>query len=168
MRAGRLAALFGFTTMAVTGLYFFVYLWRWEWNRALIAGLIFVAIEVAMATAMVLGQFRRLNDRLAQPDARVLSRLRESAPPVRDHFEWLEPGSASTGVFVPLLLGMGVVASALAWMVERLARHTAGPVLERGLASRLAPLAWPADGLVPRRGESEALTVLDRPAPRRR
>ena len=48
MKAGRIASLFGVVVMAATALYFFVYLWRWEWNRALIAGVLFVAAEVAM------------------------------------------------------------------------------------------------------------------------
>jgi uncharacterized coiled-coil protein SlyX len=149
VKAGRIAAVLGVTVLVATGLYFFVYLWRWEWNRALIAGVLFVATETAMATASVLGRLRRIDDRLAAVDPRVLGRLRESAPPPHDHFEWLSPKSGRMGVFVPVLIGMGVVASGLAWLVERLARATAGPVLERGLAGRLAPLAWPADGLLP-------------------
>ena len=64
------------------------------------------------------------------------------------------------------LIGMGVVASGLAWLVERLARATAGPALERGLASRLAPLAWPTGGLVPETGD-DPLAVLERPGPPR-
>lgn len=148
MRAGRIAGVLGVAVLGATGLYFFVYLWRWEWNRALIAGVLFIATETAMATASVLGRLRRIDDRLAPADPRVLGRLRESAPARRDHFEWLSPRTGGMGVFVPVLIGMGLVASGLAWLVERLARATAGPVLERGLARRLAPLAWPADGLL--------------------
>ena len=168
MRPGRIAALLGGTVLAATGLYFFVYLWRWEWNRALIAGMLFVATETAMATATVLGRLRRIDDRLAAVDPRVLGRLRESAPPPHDHFEWLSPRSGRMGVFVPVLIGMGVVASGLAWSVERMARATAGPVLEQGLARRLAPLAWPADGLLP--ADDDPASLLDGPGtgPRRR
>jgi hypothetical protein len=36
--------------------------------------------------------------------------------------------------------------SGIAWIVERLARATAGPVAERGLAARLDGLALPAQG----------------------
>jgi hypothetical protein len=152
--------------MFFTALYFFVYLWRWEWNRALIAGVLFVAAEVAMASAVVLSRLRRLEDRLQAPDPAILARIRETAPPPRDHFEWLSPKSGRVGVFVPVLIGMGVVASGLAWLVERLARATAGPALERGLAARLTPLAWPAGGLVPDQAD-DPLTILERPAPRR-
>ena len=162
MTPGRIAKLLGGVIMATTALYFFVYLWRWEWNRALIAGVLFVATEVAMASATVLNRLQGLSEKLATPDPAVLARIRESAPPPRDHFEWLSPKSGRMGVFVPVLIGMGVVASGLAWLVERLARATAGPVMERGLAARLGPLAWPAGGLVPE-AEDDPLAVLHRP-----
>ena len=165
MRPGRIAAVIGGGVLASTALYFFVYLWRWEWNRALIAGLLFVATEVAMATATVLNRLRSLDGRLTAPDPAVLARIRASAPPPRDHFEWLSPRSGRLGVFVPVLIGMGVVASGLAWLVERLARATAGPALERGLAVRLGPLAWPEAGLLPSQ-DDDALALLDGPVPR--
>ena len=41
-------------------------------------------------------------------------------------------------MFVPVLLGAGVVLSALAWVVDRVARLTAVPTMERGLARKLA------------------------------
>ncbi len=166
MRPGRIAKLLGGVVMASTALYFFVYLWRWEWNRALIAGVLFVATEVAMASATVLNRLHGLSEKLGTtPDPGVLARIRESAPPPHDHFEWLSPKSGQMGVFVPVLIGMGVVASGLAWLVERLARATAGPVMERGLAARLGPLAWPAGGLVPE-AEDDALALLDHPVRR--
>ena len=162
MRAGRIAGVLGGGMLFFTALYFFVYLWRWEWNRALIAGVLFVAAEVAMASATVLSRLRRMEDRLEAPDPAVLARIRETAPPSRDHFEWLSPKSGRLGVFVPVLIGMGVVASGLAWLVERLARATAGPALERGLAARLTTLAWPAGGLVPDKAD-DPLALLERP-----
>jgi hypothetical protein len=51
-------------------------------------------------------------------------------------------------VFLPFLLGVGAVASGLAWAVEQLARRTTAPSLERQLARRMAPLALPAGGLL--------------------
>jgi len=164
MSARRISAVLGGAVLVSTALYFFVYLWRWEWNRALIAGMLFVATEIAVATAVVLNRLRGLEGRLGAPDPAVLARIHESAPPPRDHFEWLSPRSGHLGVFVPVLIGMGVIASALAWLVERLARATAGPALERGLAARLSPLAWPTGGLVPKE-DDDALAVLDHPAP---
>ncbi len=164
MRPGRISAWLGGGVLAATGLYFFVYLWRWEWNRALIAGILFVATELAIASVTVLGRLRSMEHRLQAPDRAVLARIRESAPPPHDHFEWLSPRTGRLGVFVPVLIGMGVVASGLAWLVERMARITAGPALERGLAARLGPLAWPAGGLVPDDGD-DPLAVLRGPRP---
>ena len=166
MRAGRIAGVLGGVMLFFTSLYFFVYLWRWEWNRALIAGVLFVAAEVAMASATVLRRLRRMEEKMQAPDPAVLARIRETAPPARDHFEWLSPKSGRLSVFVPVLIGMGVVASGLAWLVEKLARATAGPALERGLAARLTTLAWPAGGLVPDKSD-DPLALLERPhAPR--
>ena len=47
-----LAALL--TVMVAAGWYVFVYLYRWEWNRALVSGIIFLAAEVALLGALVL------------------------------------------------------------------------------------------------------------------
>ena len=67
---------------------------------------------------------------------------------------------------MPVLMGVGALASALAWAVERLARATAGPVLERGLAGRMAPLSWPAAGLAGRpEGDADPLALLAGPLP---
>ncbi|HEV2758886.1 MAG TPA: hypothetical protein VGV86_04890 [Acidimicrobiales bacterium] len=166
MKPRRISAVLGAAVLASTALYFFVYLWRWEWNRALIAGVLFIATEIAVAAVVVLNRLRGLEDRLAATEPAVLARIRESAPPPRDHFEWLSPKSGQLGVFVPVLIGMGVVASGLAWLVERLARVTAGPALERGLAARLGPLAWPAGGLIPDGSDDDdPLAMLDHPAP---
>ena len=166
MRRRRISGILGGAVLASTALYFFVYLWRWEWNRALIAGMLFIATEVAVAAGVVLNRLRSLENRLTAPDPAVLARIRETAPPPHDHFEWLSPKSGQLGVFVPVLIGMGVVASGLAWLVERLARATAGPALERGLAARLSPLAWPSGGLIPDDGDDDdPLAMLDHPAP---
>lgn len=147
--------------------YTFVYLYRWEWHRAIVAALFLVVTEVAITAAAILRRITALDQRLnamtasrspaltaaAPPvEARVaapvevLHRLRESAPPPRPVFAWLAPDR--TGVFLPILLGAGVLASALAWVVEGLARATARPVLEQRLASRLGTLALPAGGLL--------------------
>ncbi|MDQ4098498.1 MAG: hypothetical protein M3144_11610, partial [Actinomycetota bacterium] len=138
-----------------------------EWNRAVVAGILFLAAEIGLATVSVLERLRSLSTARAPavaPDPEVLGRLRETAPPRRDHFAWLSPRSDQLGVFVPVLMGMGVVVSAAAWLVERLSRATAQPVLERRLASRLAPLSWPAGSLVPHGDEPAA--ILSRPVRR--
>ncbi len=160
--------------LAATGAYVLVYLFRWEWHRAIITGVFFLAAELAVAVMVVLRKITGLEERLealaagaardrAVPDPMLLERLRATAPEASKPFAWLDPGSTTTNVFLPFLLGVGAVASALAWIVEHVARRTAVPVLERRLAASLAPLALPVGGLVGV-GEAPVATV----PPRRR
>jgi hypothetical protein len=153
MTGRRIAYLAAIVTIAASGYYFFVYLTRWEWNRALTSGVILLAAEVGLVGALVLDRIGRLRNNVApvptgrrEPRPQVLARIRENAPAPRNHFAWLRPDS--TNVFVPVLLGAGVIVSGIAWMVERLARATAGKGMERGLALQLDTLAPPAGGLI--------------------
>ena len=173
MNARRLGCAAAALTAAASGWYFFVYLARWEWNRALTSGVILLAAEIALVGGLVLDRLGRLAaDRTAaagpsrpagaaaagsagglaggpaDPQTRTLSLIRSAPPEPRDHFAWLRPERAGTNVFVPVLLGAGVVVSAVAWVVERLARATAGGRMEEGLAARLATLAPPPGGLL--------------------
>ncbi len=145
--------------MAVTGSYVLVYLFRWEWHRAIITGLFFVAAELGLVAMILLRRLAAIEVRLDQigaatgPDAEAardvaLARLREGAPEPTPRFRWLDPSEGATNVFLPFLLGVGAVASATAWVVEQVARRTALPVLERRIAESLVPLAPPAGGLV--------------------
>jgi hypothetical protein len=155
---------------AACGVYTLVYLYRWEWHRAILAAVFLVVAEVALATVAVLRRLTALDRRLSglaetvgaggrgtptgwrEVDARpglepeVLVRLRDAAPDRRPPFAWLEPDRL--GVFLPILLGAGLLASAAAWVVEGLARATAQPALERRLAARLGVFALPAGGLL--------------------
>ena len=152
--AGRLAKLVLGVVVAASGTYVLVYVGRWEWNRAILAGVFFLAAEVAGAAVILVDRLNRIERRMDRavgdvarpPDVApppALARIMETAPPPSDPFAWLRPRSDQLGVFVPILMGVGVVASALAWLVERVARMTAGSAMERGLAERLRVLAWP-------------------------
>jgi hypothetical protein len=147
-----LAALL--VVMAAAGWYVFVYLYRWEWNRALVSGLIFLAAEIGLLAALVLDRLAKLARRVedidqARIDERALRRLREHAPEPARPFAWLDRGQMSQmNVFVPVLLGAGVVMSGLAWVVDRVARLTAAPSMERGLVRKLRPLQPPPGGLL--------------------
>ena len=136
--------------MAAAGWYVFVYLHRWEWNRAIVSGVIFLAAEVGLLGALVLDRVARLYRRVdaldRRPDERVVTILREHRSEPLRPFAWLKPGQ--TNVFVPVLLGAGVVLSGLAWLVDRIARLTAVPTMERGLARRLGRLQLPPGGLL--------------------
>jgi hypothetical protein len=150
----RMALAVTVASAAATAAYTIVYLYRWEFHRALLAAVFLVVAEVALATIAVLRRLSALDHRLdamaaAGPGPEwvdVLGRLRETAPPPRPVFAWLSP--QGTNVFLPILLGAGVLASAAAWVVETLARATARPVLERRLATRLGAFALPAGGLL--------------------
>lgn len=149
----RIGTALATVTLAGSGVYLFVYLYRWEWNRALMAGVFLLAAQMALSTTAVLNRLRALEAaqvaETARPAPQALARVREAAPPARDHFAWMQPSADRLGVFVPILMGAGFVLSGLAWLVERVARGTAGPALEQGLAARLSAFALPDRGLVP-------------------
>lgn len=166
MTPRRIATLAALVTGGAAGWYFFAYLTRWEWNRALVAGVIFLAMEVAIVAGAVLERLRRLSTAIdelhhrstAEPrDEQVLQRIGEAAPPRREPFAWLTPDR--TSVFVPVLLGAGVIASGVAWTVERLARAGVGRHFERGLARRLQAFALPC-GLVDLDDDSDPSILL--------
>ena len=162
MSARRFAVALGVVVLLASGTYVFVYLYRWEWNRALFAAALFIATEVALGLAWVMERLRQLTDavdRLQRADPNTLSRVREARPPGRRHFAWLAPQADRFDVFVPILMGAGVVLSGLAWVVEKLARSTAGPTMERALAARLGALALPRDGFLPPRQDSSILDL---------
>jgi hypothetical protein len=138
--------------LVASGAYFFVYLYRWQLRHALVSGVFFVAAEIVVVASVVLRRLSRIEERLDEVRSRppaetpaALGPIAASAPPPRDRFEWLDP--SRTSVFLPILLGTGVLLSGVATVVERLAGATARPVLERRLAQRLQPLALPAGGL---------------------
>ncbi|MET0903384.1 MAG: hypothetical protein ABWZ52_09095 [Acidimicrobiales bacterium] len=141
---------------AVSGVYTIIYLYRWEWNRAIICALFFVATEVVIVAIVLMRRMRRLEDQLVAladdvrvpPTDAVLGQIREHAPEPHDHFAWLRDTTGRTNVFLPVLLGAGVLASAAAWMVEHVARVTTIPALERRLAERVAVISLPTAGLL--------------------
>jgi hypothetical protein len=147
--ARRIGLLALVVVMVAAGGYVFVYLARWEWNRAVVSGIIFLAAEMALLGSLVLERVATLRhrvDAIGGPDERVLRRLRDHAPEPAHPFAWLK--GTQMNVFVPVLLGAGVVLSALAWIVDRVARLTAVPSLERGLARRLGTLQPEPGGML--------------------
>ena len=153
----KLAWLVGGATLLATGGYLFVYIYRWEWHRALLVGVLFLAALLALATGLVLRRLSQLEQRLdaaptAAPD-QVLRRLRE-APVETRPFPWLSPDSLQqTHVFIPILLGGGVVVSALAWLMERVAGSSARQGVEAELAAELGAICYPTSPLVPTEAE---------------
>ncbi|MCI3244011.1 hypothetical protein [Streptomyces spinosisporus] len=149
----RIAYVFGGLAAAGAGTYLVVYLYRWQWQRAMLCGVLLLVVEVMLLGIVLLGRLTRIEERLRDSDRRqreaaarqddVLARLR--AEPAREpggRFRWLDDSVDRTYVFVPVLMVTGVLLSGLAWVVQRIASATARPA-ERRLAGRLAVLSAP-------------------------
>lgn len=150
----KLAWFAGELTLLASGGYIFVYLYRWEWHRALFVTMVFAIAEIALATALILRQLKRRSPSqpastaaTGVPDPLVLQRLRQSPTP-RDHFAWLRRDLSQLNVFVTILLGGGAVLSGGAWLLDRLAHRTAGASLDNSLARKLGALGFPENGLL--------------------
>lgn len=149
MTAKRLGYLSAGLVLAASGIYLFVYLYRWEWNRAMIAGVILLIAEVALIGSFAMEKLTSIEERLRTLETdrnKTLDTIKETAPAPKSRFKWLT-GDGDLNVFVPVLMGAGVLFAGIAWAVERFARLTARPALEQGLAMRLAPLALPDGSL---------------------
>jgi hypothetical protein len=144
-----IAWLAGIGTMLASAAYMIVSLNRWEWNRALFFGLIVLIAEVGLATALVLRRLVRLEYRAGSGmDPAVAHILRETRPPSPDRFAWLREPGQNLNVFITFLVGGGVLLSAIAWVVDRVASKTSSPVGEERLARQLAPISYPSGGLL--------------------
>jgi hypothetical protein len=143
-----IAWLAGIGTLVAGAAYMIVSLNRWEWNRALFFGLIVLIAEVGLGTGLVLRKLGHLSvDRSYDPD--TLQALRETRGPSPDRFAWLkESADGRTNVFITFLVGGGVLLSAVAWVVDRLASKTSTPVGEERLAAQLGAISYPRGGLV--------------------
>ncbi|WP_060885105.1 hypothetical protein [Streptomyces caniscabiei] len=143
----RLAYLFGGAAALGAGVYFVVYLYRWQWQRAILSGVLLLIVGVLLLGLVLLGRLARIEERIRESDRRqqdALARLRQTHTRERgDRFRWLEDPASRTYVFVPVLLITGVVLSGIAWLVQRIASVTARPAAERHLAGRLAVLTSP-------------------------
>ncbi|MGW6057570.1 hypothetical protein [Streptomyces sp. NPDC055189] len=160
----RLAYVFGGSAAAGAAAYLVVYLYRWQWQRAILCGVLLLVVEILLLGATLVGRIARVEDRLRDADRRqedVLARLRQDAAPGQPgsggpglgkpglgagapRFRWLDDDPAGhTYVFVPVLMATGALLSGLAWLVQRIASATARPAAEHRLAGRLAVLAAP-------------------------
>jgi hypothetical protein len=146
MKALRVGLAISIVTTALAGLYFVVYLYRWEMHRALVSGVVFLAGEIALATSLVLRRIEQL--RVVAPPAAVTTpddggvTARET--PAR--LPWL--GADRFGVFVPILLGAGAIVSGVAWVVEHLAKSTVTAGSGDHLQQQYAALAPPTGGFL--------------------
>ena len=156
----------GGATLA-SAVYLAVYLVRWEWQRATIAGLLMLAGEVALVGVVLHSRLSRLD--VARPGGfteRAKGHLAAVPEPTPKAFRWLEPQNDRLGVFIPLLLGVGVIASAIAWVAEQLARRAGRAPSVSATVAALAALE-PPQRLVPVRAADLLATPggWDRAAP---
>jgi hypothetical protein len=135
--------------MLVSGGYLMVYLYRWEWNRALISGMFFLAAEMAAITSLLFARLARLERRFDDgPPAQAVA---APAPAAEVHkespFAWLHPAGGRMGVFVPILMGAGVIVSAIAFVVEKLSSALARSAAAERPAVTVGP-PLPTGGLL--------------------
>jgi hypothetical protein len=149
--------------LVASGVYVIVYLARWEWNRAIVSGLFFLASLVLASTLLVLRSIRRLERRLDRVERTRSIVADENARRASRHFDWLREPPDNLGVFIPVLLGAGVLLSFAAYVLERLAGAVAGPTLD----ARTARLVEPDLALGGGRPDEIAAPVARRHGPRR-
>lgn len=128
-----------------------MYLYRWQWQRAILSGVLLLIVGVLLLGIVLLGRLARIEERILESERRqqdALARLRQTRTHTHTHeggdrFRWLEDPASRTYVFVPVLMVTGVVLSGIAWLVQRIASVTARPTAERRLAGQLAVLTAP-------------------------
>lgn len=151
MIARRLGVLLAVGTVLATGAYVFVYLYRWEWNRAILSATLLIAAEVALVAMLITNRLRTIQTRLDSGDSgnrQQTSRIVQAASPrPRVAFGWLARPDRMN-VFVPVLLAGGVLLTGIAWLVERIARATAGPAAEQRILRGLDRLQLPDNGFL--------------------
>jgi hypothetical protein len=168
MTAGRIARAIGFALatviLVVSGIYVVIDLARWEWNRAVISALVMIAALIVLVAMMLLRQLRRIEERMdalersRRDDVDTLGALRSTnSDAARRHFRWLERPPDGLGVFIPVLLGAGVLLSLTAYLVERIAGLFAAATLDPRTARKLAA-DLPLGADLPRAAQIDPLT----------
>jgi hypothetical protein len=160
--ASHVARFLGLTVtivvLAVSGAYILIDLARWEWHRAVSSSIFFLAALVVLTTSVVLRSVRRLENRLDRIEAtrapgtvpgatQAVGGLTSPAGPARQ-FDWMRRPPDRLGVFVPVLLGAGVVLSVVAYAVERLAGALCSSTLDPKTAEQLGTELRLGDGPV--------------------
>jgi len=142
-----IAWLAGIGTLLAGGFYMIVSLNRWEWNRALFFGLIVLFAEVGLATGLVLRRLARFEYNM-KADPTVTNILRETRPPAPDRFAWMRESTGKMNVFITFIVGGGIILSAVAWLVDRVASKTSSPAGEERLARQISEITYPSGGLL--------------------
>jgi hypothetical protein len=143
-----IAWIAGISTLLASAGYMIVSLNRWEWNRTLFFGFVLIVAEIGLATGLVLRKLDRL-EAARRYDPETLAVLRDTRVPSPDRFAWMKEASrGQLNVFITFLVGGGLVVSAAAWAIDKVASKTATPVGEERLAAQLGMISYPRGGLV--------------------
>lgn len=173
MTPGQVARAIGFALatviLAVSSIYVVIDLARWEWNRAVISALVMIAALIVVVAMILFRQLHRIEQRMDALDrsgaVNTLGALRSANDAAAGrHFRWLERPPDGLGVFIPVLLGAGVLMSLVAYLIERVAGLFAAATLDPRTASRLGADLPLGDGLPP----SAQLDAMIRAPARRR
>jgi hypothetical protein len=158
MTPGQVARATGFALaaviLAVSSIYVVIDLARWEWNRAVISALVMIAALIVLVAMMLFRQLHRIEQRMdaleRSGDGNTLGALRSAnANAAGRHFRWLERPPDGLGVFIPVLLGAGVLMSLVAYLIERIAGLFAAATLDPRTASKLGADLPLGNGLPP-------------------
>lgn len=129
--------------------YLVVYTARWEWQRSLMAGELLLVTLLVLLGVVMTDRFNRLERRLTELTETTSEPPKTAVRPYgapgaeAPAFRWLQQDTNTYGVFIPVLLGAGIVVSGLAALVERIAAKMGG-----GSARRLSPVAMPSGGVL--------------------
>ena len=135
-------------TLFVSGIYTVVSLARWEWSRAVFFAIVFVSAEVLIGAAAVLARVAKLESDVAglrRPEPSAVEALRSTRHD-QQRFAWMpvDPTEVTsrTNVFVTMLVGGGVLLSAGAWLIDKVATRTVDPRREALLGRQLDAIAY--------------------------
>lgn len=148
----RIATLVLVATLLFAGAYTFVYFARWEWNRALVSAIAFLAAQVALSTMAIMRKVSRTDTTDREPDGSNGTTPRGFGQRRADReFRWLDVDLQRNhyGVFIPILMGSGVLVSALTWVLQKISQRTSDPASAQELPSGLERIRFPQGGLVP-------------------
>lgn len=60
----RIAYVFGSMAAAGAGTYLIVYLYRWQWQRAILCGILLLVVEVMLLGIVLLARLTRIEERV--------------------------------------------------------------------------------------------------------
>ena len=146
-------------TLVAAAAYTVISLARWEWNRALFFLLVVLVAEVGLGIALVLRRLATL-ERARAVDPVVARIIRDNRPPSAERFAWMKTPPDRFNVFITFVVAGGVIVSAIAWVVDRIAARTTSPAGDDKLAAELRAISYPKGGLL-----LDDITVLAQDVP---